>query len=182
MQISKEGLIELANYEALAHTKYLDSVGVHTIGIGMTISEIPDLNSWSWTKSLSTQECVDQYRASLKQYENAVNRALKVEVTQAQYDMLVSITYNIGVNGMAGSTFMKRINAKDTPERIVSAMKAWNKANGRILKGLVNRRAAEGKVFLTGKYTNDGTIGLIVVNSTTHKPAYKGRINIGAYL
>ncbi len=181
MEISKQGLIELANYEALAHTKYIDSGGVQTIGIGMTVSEIKDIKSWPWDKELSTQECVEMYANSIKKYQDAVNKALKVPVEQHQFDVLVSITYNIGTGGMAGSTFMRRINAKDSPERIVSAMKAWNKDNGKVVKGLINRRNAEGVVYLTGKYKNDGTVGLIVVNSA-HKPVYKGRVSIEEYL
>lgn len=181
MEISKQGLIELANYEALAHTKYIDSGGVQTIGIGMTVSEIKDIKSWAWDRALSTQECVEMYVKSIKKYQDAVNKALKVPLMQYQFDALVSITYNIGTGGMAGSTFMRRINAKDSPERIVSAMKAWNKDNGRVVKGLVNRRNAEADLYLTGKYKNDGTVGLIAVNSA-HKPVYKGRVSIGEYL
>ncbi len=192
MEISKNGLIELANYEALAHTKYIDSGGVQTIGIGMTVSEIKDIKSWAWDRALSTQECVEMYVKSIKKYQDAVNKALKVPIEQHQFDVLVFITYNIGVgiaptkdrkgSGMAGSTFMERINAKDSPERIVSAMKAWNKDNGKVVKGLINRRNAEAKIFLTGQYTSDGrTVGLIVVN-TIHKPVYKGRVSIEEYL
>lgn len=181
MEISKNGLIELANYEALSHTKYLDSVGVETIGIGMTRSEIPDLHSWSWDRELSTKECVDLFVEAIKKYEDAVNDVLEVDVSQNQFDALVSITYNIGIGGMKGSTFMKRLNAGYPPESIVTAMESWNKGGGHIIKGLTNRRAAEGKIFISGDYTNDGTVGLIKVNSE-HKEIDSGRINIGEYL
>ncbi len=183
MKTSKQGLIELANYEALSNTLYLDSGGVRTIGIGMTVSEIPDIREWSWDRRIETDECVRMYQRSLIKYENAVNKAIKpgIEITQAQFDALVSITYNIGTGGMAGSTFMKRVNAGASPSSVVAAMQAWNKDNGRTIRGLVNRRAAEGRVYMTGKYTNDGTVQHIIVNSA-HKPVYKGRINIEEYI
>ena len=179
--MSKKGLIELANYEALAHTKYIDSGGVHTIGIGMTVSEIKDLNSWDWDRKLSTQECIDLYKKALTKYENAINKVLKVEIPQHQYDVLVSITYNIGTGGMAASTFMKRINAKVSPMSIVEALKRWNQDNGKVVRGLVNRREAESKLFLSGEYQNDGTVGLIKV-LPNHKPNYAGRLDISSYV
>ncbi len=183
MKTSKNGLIELANYEALSNTVYLDSVNVRTIGIGMTVSEIPDIKQWSWDRRLENDQCVRMFQESLVKYENAVIKAINqgVMVTQAQFDALVSITYNIGTGGMAGSTFMKRLNAGARPEDVVAAMQSWNKGGGKIIKGLVNRRAAEGKVFLTGKYTNDGTVTHIEVNSK-HQPIYKGRVDIRPYI
>lgn len=183
MKTSKNGVIELANYEALANTKYIDSGGVQTIGIGMTVSEIPDIKNWAWSQRLEDDQCVRMFQDALVKYENAVIKALKpgVILTQAQFDALVSITYNIGTGGMAGSTFMKRVNAGARPEDVVAAMQAWNKDNGKVVRGLVNRRAAEGKVYLTGNYTNDGTVTRIVVDSN-HKPIYKGRVDIRPYL
>ncbi len=178
MKMSKNGIIELANYEAMSNSVYLDSGGVRTIGIGMTLSEIPDIASWAWDKYLTDVECVGLYIKSLVKYENALNKVLLVEIPQHQYDALVSITYNIGTGGMAGSTFMKRLNKGDSPESVVSAMKAWNKDNGKVIKGLVNRRNAEGVVFLTGEYQNDGTVTHIEVDPRTHKPHYRGRVDI----
>lgn len=185
MRTSKQGRIELANYEALANTKYVDSGGVHTIAIGATVSEIPDLVKWAWDRALTDKECCDLFVKSLAKYENAVNKVLKVKITQAQFDALVSITYNIGVGdtttlegGMAGSTFMRRLNAGNDPRLVVSAMQAWNKDNGKVVNGLKIRRAAEGQVFLSGKYLNNGTVARIKVDSKTHKPIYSGRVDI----
>lgn len=184
MKIGKNGLIELANYEALSNTVYLDSVGVRTIGIGMTSSEIPDIKQWSWERRLENDQCVRMFEDSLVRYENAVIKAINpgVMITQAQFDALVSITYNIGTGGMAGSTFMKRVNSGARPEDVAAAMQSWNKGGGRVIKGLVNRRAAEGKVYLTGKYTNDGTVTHIEVNPKNHQPIYKGRVDIRPYI
>lgn len=178
MQISDKGLIELASYEALAHTKYLDSGGVETIGIGMTTSEIKDLHSWPWDKSLSTKECFDQFKIAVKKYAEAVDKFLQVPIEQHKFDALVSITYNIGINGMIKSSFMKRINAKDGDKNVVKAMQMWNKDNGKVVKGLVNRRAAESDLYLNGRYRSGGKVTLIEVSPKTHKPSYKGTIDL----
>lgn len=172
--ISKKGLLELADREGLALTKYLDSVGVQTIGIGLTKSDIKDLASWPWDKQLSVQDAVYLYKLHVKPYADAVKKALKVPVLQHQFDALTSICYNIGIGGMQGSTFMKRINSKASMESIVSAILMWDKP-----KEIQGRRKKEAQLFQYGAYSNkDGCVDNIDVNPTTHKPKYKGRIKI----
>lgn len=176
--ISKKGLLELADREGLALTKYLDSVGVQTIGIGLTKSDIKDLASWSWTKQLSVQDATYMYKSHVKPYADAVKKALKVPVLQHQFDALVSICYNIGIGGMQGSTFIKRINSKASMESIVSAILMWDKP-----KEIQGRRKKEAQLFQYGTYSNkDGCVDFIEVNPTTHKPKYKSRIKIVDYL
>jgi GH24 family phage-related lysozyme (muramidase) len=111
MKTSLKGKMFLTGLEGICLTKYLDSVNVWTVGVGATKTEIPDLASWPREKSLTIPECFDLLEESLEDYEEAVNRNLKVRVTQEQFDALVSICYNIGTGGLARSTFIKRINA-----------------------------------------------------------------------
>lgn len=178
MTLSKQGYLELADREGLATTPYLDSVGVKTVGIGQTISDIKDLPSWPWTKSISAEEAVNLYKKSLQKYIDAVNKALKVPVTQNQFDALVSITYNIGTGGMAGSTFMKRINASAPVAQVVAAILMWNKP-----PEIMGRRRKEADLYRYGTYSNkDGCVDKINVNAKTHKPSYKGRVSIVEYL
>jgi lysozyme len=177
MNISKMGVCELASYECLCLKPYLDSGGVKTVGIGSTSSDIKDLALWSWDKELTIEEAVSIYRKGLTKYVSAVNRALtRLDIPQTLFDALVSITYNVGTGGMASSTFIKRVNAGDSLERIVEAMARWNKDNGVVVKGLVNRRAKEAKLILTGEYSSGGLVGLApVVNK---KPVYSKATSI----
>lgn len=179
---SKSGYIELADREGLSNTLYLDSGGVKTIGIGMTTSEIKDLATWPWNRRIETADCVHMFVEACHKYEDAINDALKVKVTQYEFDALLSITYNIGIAGMKNSTFIKRINYGDTKQNIAQAMSWWNKDNGKVVKGLINRRNAEMQLFQFGTYTNKGKIALITVDSMTHKPKYNSTIDIGQYL
>lgn len=176
--ISKQGLLELADREGLAQTKYLDSVGVQTIGIGQTKSDIPDLGLWSWAKELSVQEVCSMYKKHVQPYSDAVAKALKVPVKQYQFDALVSITYNIGIFGMRTSTFMKRINAGEQGQAVVDAIMMWKKP-----PEIIGRRKKECDLYRYGKYSNaDGCVDHIQVDPKTHKPKYKGRIKIIDYL
>lgn len=116
MKTSKQGMIELAGHEGICLTKYKDSVGVWTIGVGATKSEIPDLASWPMDKSLKMSEVFDLFKKSLVKYETAINKAINVKLTQEEYDALSSICYNIGTGwfgagGHAKATFVNRINS-----------------------------------------------------------------------
>lgn len=174
MNISKMGVAELASYEALILSPYLDSGGVKTVGIGSTSSDIKDLNLWPWDKQLSIQEAVNLYVKSLSKYVAAVNKALtRLEIPQHQFDALVSITYNIGTSGMANSTFMKYVNQGRSDKDVVGAMARWNKDNGVVVKGLVNRRAKEAVLYTSGVYNSKGMVNLVPVN-TSHRPVYAG--------
>lgn len=172
MDISNQGLAELASYEALMLFPYLDSGGVKTVGIGSTSSDIFDLANWAWDKQITIKDAVDIYRRSLIKYVAAVNNALKVPVSQHQFDAIVSFTYNVGTTGMSKSTFIKLINKGANNSQIIAALKMWNKDNGKVIKGLINRRQKEADLFTTGKYSANGHCSLIQVNPNTHKPIY----------
>ena len=179
MQTSKQGKAEIASYEGASLTKYLDSVGVQTIGIGATVSEIPDIKQWAWDKELTLEQVFDLFTESLVKYENAVNKAVKVPLAQHQFDALVSICYNIGTGGLSKSTFVKRINNKESMPRIVDAIMMWD-----IPKEIIGRRRKEAKLFSTGVYSGNGTTTLFPVSPTSKLPLYrKGKqINCLQYL
>lgn len=84
----------------------------------------------------------------LPRYERAVQRAVTVPMNQNEFDALVSLCYNIGVAAFSGSTVVKRLSREDR-SGAADAILWWNKDNGRILKGLVERRAEERSLFLT---------------------------------
>lgn len=179
-EISTQGAADLIAREGLCQTKYKDSVGVWTIGAGATSSEIPDLASWPASRTLSIEEVFKLFTRGLVKYSDAVNKSLKVPVEQHQFDALVSIAYNIGVGGMAKSTFMRRINAKASPLAIREAILMWDKPPE--IKG---RRKQEADLYQKGIYSNPKMqANLFPVNPKTFAPQYsKGKtINLKEYL
>jgi GH24 family phage-related lysozyme (muramidase)/LysM repeat protein len=96
----------------------------------------------------------DQEKALLRQtvepYAATVRDAVKVPVTQNQFDALVSFAYNIGAgqSGFKGSTALSRLNKGDTAGA-AEAMTWWNKSEGKVSQGLINRRADEVELFNT---------------------------------
>lgn len=170
MKMSTEGKIFLTGLEGICTTFYLDSVGVKTLGIGVTKTEIPNINELPWNTEYSVSDIFKLFDKSLKRYEDAVNNTLKVSIEQHQFDALVSICYNIGTGGLRGSTFMKRINNKDTDKRIGDAIMMWNKP-----PEIIGRRNKERLLYTTGNYGN-GKALLFPVNPNTKKPVYsKGK-------
>ena len=78
----------------------------------------------------------------LVQYEDAVKRAVRVPVNENQFAALVSFTYNIGAGSLSRSTLLRKLNDGDYAGA-ADEFPRWNKAGGRVLNGLVRRRAAE---------------------------------------
>ena len=82
----------------------------------------------------------------IKEYETYVNDMVNVDLTQNQFDALVSWVFNLGPANLAASTLLKVLNAKDY-EGVPAQIKRWNKAGGKVLQGLIRRREAEALLF-----------------------------------
>lgn len=139
LSISQKGLALIKQFEGCRLTAYQDSVGVWTIGYGHT----------SGVKSgqVITQAQADTYlRSDCATAEKAVNSYdSKYHWSQNQFDALVSFTFNCGSGNL--KTLLN--SGKRTIVEISSKITAYNKAGGKVLQGLVNRRAAEKTLFDT---------------------------------
>ena len=142
MKISANGINMICGFEDLRLKAYDDGVGVWTIGYGTTV-----INGRKVKKGdTCTVEQAKSYMAQdLKQFESAVNQ-VKVPLNQNQYDALVSLAYNIGASAFLNSTLFKKLNAKDY-KGAAEQFARWNRASGKVMRGLTNRRAKERKLF-----------------------------------
>lgn len=172
-KLSRLGKADIVLREGIILSKYKDTEGVWTIGIGATKSEIPDLAGWSLSKTLTLEDAFKYFNVGLQKYELAVKKALTVDIPQHQFDALVSITYNIGVSAMQKSTFMRKINAKAPMSEIKAAIMMWT-AN----KELISRRKSESELFELGLYKNNSLVGALIPVSTTYLPLYHQAKNI----
>ena len=143
-KINKETLELIKEFEGRELEAYVDPVGVWTIGYGHTAmagSPIPKKGM-----KLTVQEAEALLLKDLVKYENPVRRLVKVPLTDNQYGALVSFTYNLGEGNFSKSTLLKKVNAKDFAGAVKEFAK-WNKAGGKVLRGLTRRRAAETALF-----------------------------------
>lgn len=88
----------------------------------------------------------------LAQYAAVVRKAVSVPLTANQFGALVSFTYNLGPSNFLESTLLKKLNKGDY-EGAAGQFGRWVNANGKPMKGLVRRRAAEAALFLPGADT-----------------------------
>jgi lysozyme len=85
----------------------------------------------------------------LAQYAAAVRAAVKVPLNDNQFGALVSFTYNLGAKNLNKSTLLKKLNAGDY-DAAAKEFGRWTRAGGKVLPGLVRRRAAEADLFRSG--------------------------------
>lgn len=127
--------------EGLRLTAYIDTGGVWTIGYGHTGSNVRE----GLTIPLSEAERL--LTRDLRVAEGHVNDAVKVKLTQNQFDALVSFVYNVGGGAFRSSTLLKLLNAGDY-DGAANQLPRWNKDNGKVVNGLTNRRREERELFL----------------------------------
>lgn len=149
-RVNKESLDLIKSFEGLENKAYKDAVGVWTIGYGHTAMAGPPTPKAGMV--ITNAEAEELLLKDLKKYEAPVIRLVKVPINDNQYGALVSFTYNLGEGNFSKSTLLKKVNAKD----FVGAAKEfakWDKAGGKVLKGLTRRRAAEAALFLKTSVT-----------------------------
>lgn len=139
MQISKAGLDLIKEFEGLYLKAYRCPAGVPTIGYGHTAGVVMG-------QTITKQQADDYLRRDVRQFERAVARLVSVPLTQGQFDALVSFAFNLGEGALAQSTLLRLLNAGDYAGA-AAQFDRWNKAGGRVLPGLVRRRAAERALF-----------------------------------
>ena len=149
MQTSPKGRAAIAREEACVLSAYKDAVGVLTIAIGHTSAAGPPVvTPGMW---LTLEECFEVFARDLRKYEEPVTKAVTAPLTQNQFDALVSLCYNIGPGNFAKSTLVKKLNARDYLGA-ADQFRVWNKAGGKVLKGLTARRERERNIFISGNY------------------------------
>ena len=149
MKTSDAGIYAIALHEGIVPAPYFDSVGVLTYGIGHTLGAgYPDPSKMArgmpTNLDAALRDVFDLFRRDVAKYEAAVNRAVKVPVTQAQFDALVSFHYNTGAIGRA--SLVKRLNAGDVAGAATGFL-AWMKP-----PEIKDRRTAEFALFAKGVY------------------------------
>jgi lysozyme len=143
MKISQSGIESLKILETggkYYSTWYKDANG-YSIGYGHF--KLPGDNFDNINQSFAEQ----LLKNDLLKFENIINKAIKIELNQNQFDALVIFAYN---TGRSSSDLYTMINNKVDIELII---RWWNthylKSEGTILPGLIKRRAFESTLYAT---------------------------------
>jgi lysozyme len=93
------------------------------------------------------EQATEMLKQDVAKFEKCVTDSVKVPVTQSMFNALVSFCYNVGQGAFKTSTLLKKLNKKDY-NGACEQFERWNKSGGKVLGGLVKRRAKEQKEFL----------------------------------
>ncbi|WP_313390343.1 lysozyme [Acinetobacter sp.] len=145
MHVSPSGVDLICNFEGLRLKAYDDGVGVWTIGYGTT--KYPNGIRVKKGDTCTLDQAKAYMQNDLKAFEQTVNSAVKVPVSQNQFDALVSLAYNIGSTAFKNSTLVRQLN-EGNYKAAANQFNVWVNAGGKRMQGLVNRRAAERTLFL----------------------------------
>lgn len=176
MKLSPQGLELIKSFEGLYLKSYRCPAGVLTIGYGHTSAAgRPKVTEGMGITKAEAEAILIR---DLGQYEEAVQKAVKVPLTDNQYAALVSFCFNVGPSAFLGSSVLKEVNAKRF-DLVPSRLALWNKGGGKVLPGLVRRRAAEGDLFMEDM--KDEVVHFSdKIEPSPGKPASKSTTNIAA--
>lgn len=163
---SLEGKIQIALHEGISIERYLDTVGVWTIGIGVTKWAGADINPAEYRGRITVRHAIDMMEDVLPRYE-AIVRQLVGPVTLPQhiFDALVSAAYNIGPDLATGRNTRRLVKEGKFSE----ALMLWKKP-----RSIIKRRRKEAFLARTGHYSS-GKIAVWAggVEGAPHKVIYK---------
>lgn len=140
MKTNEKGLTLIKRFEGLRLEAYQDVVGIWTIGYGHTRTAKPGMK-------ITEREAEALLREDLREAERTVARLVQIPLSSNEFSALVSLVFNIGPGAFARSTVLRLLNKGDRTGA-AEAFKMWNRAGGRIVAGLTNRREAEQRLFL----------------------------------
>ncbi|MET4636140.1 lysozyme [Kaistia defluvii] len=153
-EISAEGIAMVKRFEGFKAKAYLDTGKVLTIGYGHT----SDSNYVVRAGAVITEAQAEHLlKLDLREAEETVSRLVKVSLNDNQFAALVSFVFNIGEKQFKGSTLLKKLNKGDYAS-VPSELLKWVNDNGKRITGLVNRRNAEGGLWVKGAFVSSASV------------------------
>ena len=137
MEMSAAGLGLLKRSEGYRGHTYLDAAGIATIGFGHRL-----LPHESFPNGIAEAQAEEILLSDLRGAEQAIQRLVRVALTQGQFDALVDFTFNLGAGKLASSTLLKELNAGHYDAAREQLLR-WDHVGSQENAGLKARREAE---------------------------------------
>ena len=148
MKLNDKGYNLIKEFEGLKLKPYLCSAGVPTIGYGNTYY-LDNTKVKLTDAPISKQMAEILLQRTADVYASKVANLIKKPVTQNQFNALVSFAFNLGVRALQNSTLLRLVNINPNDANIAKEFLKWNKAGGRVVQGLTNRRIKESALYFT---------------------------------
>jgi lysozyme len=143
MKTSENGKQLIISFEGIKLNAYLCPSSIPTIGVGNTY--YLNGNKVKMGDKVTLPQAMELFESLLPKYEKTVLDAIKVPLTQNQFDALVSFCWNCG----SSKTLFKMVNEKFSEMNIVNWwISHYVMGGGKVLNGLVRRRKAEATLFV----------------------------------
>ena len=133
----------IKQFEGCELSAYKCPAGVWTIGYGSTTFKGRKVYQG---QVITLDEAEEQLQLDLKPFAQQIEKAIVVDVSDNQFCALLSFVYNLGIGNFRSSTLLKKLNTGDYRGASLEFPK-WNRAGGKVLKGLTRRRLAEQALF-----------------------------------
>ena len=150
MKLNENGYNLICEFEGLKLKPYLCSNRISTIGYGNTY--YPNGKRVTLLDDAITKEyAFEMFKTIADKFAKRVDDMVTSEITQNQFNALVSFAYNVGTGAFATSTLLKKVNVNPNDATIKNEFLKWVRANKKVIQGLVNRRNKEALIYFASK-------------------------------
>ena len=148
MKLSDKGYDLIKKFEGYSDRPYRCPASIPTIGFGNTY--YPNGVKVKLTDKQITKEYANEMLAFVADnFAKDVLKVVKSNITVNQLNALTSFAYNLGMTNFRNSSLLKLVNNNPNDANIAKEFLKWNKANGKVLNGLTNRRIAESALYFS---------------------------------
>lgn len=147
MKLDNNGYKLIQSFEGVKLKSYLDSASIWTIGVGNT--KYIDGRKVGANEQITKDHADNLFKHYADAFARDVDFYVKSNVNQNQFNALVSFAYNVGITAFKGSTLLKRVNINPNDVSINKEFLRWNRAGGRVVNGLTNRRIKESSLYFS---------------------------------
>ena len=148
MKLDANGYKLIQGFEGLSLVPYLCSAKVATIGWG-NVFYPSGIKVTMQDKPISLATASWMFRTIADRFAVDVDKLIKANINQNQFNAIASLAYNIGIAGLAKSTLLKKVNINPSDPTIATEFAKWNKSGGKVVNGLTKRRAVEAKLYFS---------------------------------
>jgi lysozyme len=148
MILDNKGYLFITKHEGLRLKPYLCPAKIPTIGYGNTYYS-DGKRVTLLDKEITKQQAFDMFKEIANRFGKRVDELVTSNINQNQFNALVSFAYNVGTGNFASSTLLKKINKNPNDLTIKAEFLRWNKAGGKVLNGLTNRRNEEADLYFS---------------------------------
>jgi lysozyme len=146
MILDNKGYLFITKHEGLRLKPYLCPAKIPTIGYGNCYYS-DGKRVTLLDKDITKQQAFEMFKEIANRFAKRVDTLVTSNINQNQFNALVSFAYNVGTGNFASSTLLKKVNKNPNDLTIKAEFLRWNKANGKVINGLTNRRIEEADLY-----------------------------------